>query len=292
MNDILPQITKRIEDMPKVSDTPYRLLRAVSNKDFNVQDVIEIVETDVSLTTRCLKIVNSAAYGLRQQVSSIKQAVILLGSEALVNIALAQAFRNIFTTSMKGYSADKFDFWKHSVRTAIAAKVIAQEKFATVPPDLVYTAGLMHDVGKAIISEFLEKYHSDLILKLEDKKNYGFLEIERDLLGTDHTLVGEAMAQKWRFPEALQYAIRYHHDPNKCKPEFQLLAGIIHVGDLLAMMGGTGTGIDSLHYTLDKIFEKKLELSKEDLDRMVFEIDLKFIKIQNKMNRVIGEPND
>ncbi len=196
MKNILTEITGRIDEMPRVSNTPYQLMKIVSRENFEIRELISVVESDVSLTAQCLRIINSAAYNLSRQINSIKQAVVLLGSRSLVDIAMSLAFKDIFTTSMNGYLAEKENFWEHSVRSALAARVLAKRLHHPVNPDLAYTAGLLHDIGKAVISEFLEKHHQELSEKVGGKFMGDFLNIEQDILETDHTIVGEAMARK------------------------------------------------------------------------------------------------
>lgn len=289
MNDILSQITSRVEEMPRVSETPYRLLKVLAQKDYSIDEVIQIVEADVSLTAQCLKMVNSAAYALLRQVNSIKQAVVLLGSQTLVRIALAHAFKSIFMTSMKGYSANPHDFWEHSVRTAIMARVISQKTKLKIPPDFAYTAGLLHDIGKAIISEFFDKYYSELVEEMDRKESGDFLEIEHSILGTDHTLVGEAMARKWGLSDDLQAVIRYHHHLSECPKEYSALTGLVHVADILTMMSGSGTGVDTLAYSLDKSFAENISLDRKMISELVFEADMEYLKIKNRLNIFVGD---
>ncbi len=289
MNDILEQITRKIDEMPRVSEAPYRLLKVVSKQDYAIGEVLDIVETDISLTTQCLQMVNSAAFSLPNKVSSIRQAIVLLGSNAIVQIALAQVFKSIFATSMRGYNAQPNDFWEHSIRTALASRIIAQNHLKGIPPDMAYTAGLLHDIGKAIISEFLERSNEELTGKLRDSEMSDFLDIERELLGTDHTQVGEAMARKWKFPEALVAVNRHHHHIVNCPEEFIVLTGVVHIADLLSMMGGNGTGLDSLAYGIDHHVKNYIKFDRTILAEVMLEIDMEFINIKNKFNIFSGD---
>lgn len=292
MSDILTQIVKRIDDMPKVSDAPLRLLRAISGEEFGAREIVQIVESDITLTAKCLRIVNSAAYSLPRKISSIQQAVVLLGAQIIVNIALAEAFKSVFNAPLKGYISDPEEFWKHSTRCALGAKIIARELRRDVHPDLAYTAGLLHDIGKAIISEFLEEYQQDLMVEMNQTEDKDFLAIEQKLLGTDHTRVGAKMAEKWKFPEVLIQSIRYHHHLGEAKKEHLPLVAIVHVADLLAMMSGHGTGMDSLAYAIDPRATALLNITEERLPKIIFEIDVEYLSIQNRLNNMGGNKNE
>ena len=289
MKDFLQQITERISEMPRVSDTPYKLLRATANEKYQINDVVSIVESDVSLTSQCLQMVNSAAFGISKQISSIQRAVILLGSSTITKIAMGLAFKNVFTSPMDGYGADKYDFWEHSMRTALAARIIAKELKLSVPEDLAYTAGLLHDIGKAIISEYLGKYEGNISAKFDEIPGEDFLAIETDILGTDHTLVGEAMAKKWQFPEALIQVIRYHHHPCLEKGMECDLVATIHIADIMAMLGGKGTGVDTLAYSIDPNISKKYNMDRNFILKLMFEVDMDFINTKNKYNIFAGD---
>ncbi|MFZ0389700.1 MAG: HDOD domain-containing protein [Calditrichia bacterium] len=284
MNDQLREITRRVENMPVVSETPYRLLQLVERDDYAIAEIIKIVETDVSLTTRCLTVVNSAAFGLPRTINSIRQAVVFLGSRMLVKLAMTQAFKSFFQISMVGYGAKPGEFWEHSVRTAVGARLVAQELIPDVAPDLAYTAGLLHDMGKAVISEFLEKHQQHLLTEMQRQESGDFLEIERRVLGTDHTRVGEAMAEKWRLPESLQMVIRYHHHPSLVSNGFGGLIQAAHLADLLAMIGGAGTGLDTLAYQFDEKLKQKLKLDRQILADLVYKSDMEFLTLRKKFD--------
>ena len=290
MSDLYKQILERVDHMPQVSTSSMNLLQALSRQDFQVQQIIDIVESDISLTTRCLQVVNSAAYGLRNTVETIKQAVIFLGSQTLVSIALAQSFAGTFSTSLKGYGIEGLALWNHSIRTALASRVITKSLVRDISPDLAYTAGLMHDMGKAVITEFLEKHQQDLFNKLvEIKPGKDFLKLENELLGTDHAHVGLAMAKRWNFPMPLIQAIAWHHTVENARPEFRALVGVVHLADLIAMMGGGGTGVDTLAYHLDPFVEREFSLDRKALQQLIYKIDMEFLAVKDKLNSLIGK---
>lgn len=290
MKNIEEQITQQVNNMPKVSEAPYRLLRAMSDENYQTDDIIKIVESDVTLTTQCLKVVNSAAFGLRNKISSIKQAVVLLGGSTIVSIALSQTFSSLFSSPLQGYISEKEEFWSHSNRCALGAKILAKKLVHTVNADLAYTAGLLHDLGKAIISDYLEKFHDDLLQELKIDHHTEFLKMEQRYLGTDHTIVGEKIARKWQFPDPLVFSIRYHHEVEKAPREYQTLVSMIHVSDIMAMMSGMGTGVDSLVYSLDPIALKLLNIQDEtQVENILMEIDMEYLSIQKRLNSAITE---
>jgi putative nucleotidyltransferase with HDIG domain len=282
MTQILSKIMDYIDNMPIISTHSVELLSKLSD-DFEINEIVKIIEMDVALSVRCLQTVNSAAFGLRKEVSSIKQALVLLGSSTIIKIALLQGFGKILSKKLTGYDAEKKALWSHSIKTGIASRILSDKYLKICQPDLAYTAGLLHDIGKVVTSDFLSLVNEDLNKTLLNNQSKNFLDIEASLLDINHTEVGELMAKEWNFPEVLLNVIRFHHTPHLAKKEFINIVSIVHLGDILAMMGGAGTGSDSMSYDFDKEVYENLNINKIDLNSLIFDIDEEYLKEAAKL---------
>lgn len=267
------EIIKAIENTPKMSASATELLGLTSDPNHNFCDVVAIVRNDSILTARVLKMVNSAAFSLLQEVTSIDRAVSFMGEKMLVSVAIEVATSHLFDKKLEGYGGGRGDLWRHDLRTAIAAEEITKLAGTGFSKDLAFTGGILHDIGKSIISDFLKNTAEGALLQIEEGSYADYLDAEQKLLNTDHTLVGETLAMDWKLPEPLRQVIRYHHQPAESSEVHRALVYAVHLGDLLAMMGGCGTGADNMHYTLDERYKDYLNLSQDDMELVMLNVD-------------------
>lgn len=265
----LQEIVRKIKRVPLLSQTAMQLLSVVGDRNHTIADVVRVVERDPGLTASLLRIVNSAAFALPQPVSTLERAVPLLGDKIIAGIALSQSAGEVYGDPMEGYGGVPGALWSHSILTAAASRELAGFARTGVDPGLAYVAGLLHDIGKSVISEFLKDSVDDIVLALDQHETADYLEAEREALGTCHGEVGQVLAKHWKLPEPLPTVIRHHHQPAKAPEEHRGLCYLVHLGDFVAMMAGRGTGADTLQYVLDQGYEQYIVLSTTDLERVM-----------------------
>jgi len=279
MKSILQEITDEVRNMPPVSQNTIRILGIVASNDYNVREIAELIGTDVSLSTRCLRMVNSAVFGLRSPVTTVERAVVLLGNKELLGMAVHSGFDGVYSAPLEGYSGESGMLWEHSLRTAVASRTVAETAGWREVADTAYTAGLLHDMGKVIITHYLAGQPGDFLERYGVGEETDFVAVETRILETDHAEVGSMMAERWGLPDPLKAAVRFHHVPGRAPEKFRRLCILVHVGDILAMLEGFGTGCDTLAYRMDPEVEKHLDLKGSDLERMLVEIDSEFERI-------------
>jgi len=273
------EVIKAIKKIPLLSTSAAKLLEITSNSDFDMDELIDVVKCDSALTARVLKVVNSAAFGLVNQISSIDRAISYLGTRTIVTVALEETAGPLFEKKLDGYESQRGDLWRHDLRSAIAAREVARRSKGDLPPDMAFTAGLLHDIGKAVLSDFLHGTCQDVLEEIEQHKISNYLQGEQDRLGIDHTEAGYELAQLWQLPEALKVSILHHHQPAEAPEEFRPLVFAVHLGDIITMMGGCGTGADSLQYQLDKNYVDYFDLAKDDLYLIMLTVEEEFAKL-------------
>lgn len=272
------EILRAVKEIRPLSQSAVKLLQLSGNPNHTADEVIRIVMLDSVLTAHILRVANSAAFSFPVEIASIQRAIPLLGEKMITGIALGISASHIYQTDLKGYDGAKGSLWWHSLRTAISSRELAPFCREELSSDLAYTAGLLHDIGKSIISFYLEQRHSELLQRLEAPESRNYLACERELLGTDHAEVGEALAARWKLPSALKAVIAKHHDPAHAPAEFMALTYTVHLGDLLSMMGGTGTGTDSLRYELDGRYKDYVKISIKDVERIALQCEDEYDK--------------
>ncbi len=227
-------------------------LRKLNDRDSSASDVALSLSRDEGLVIRTLKLANSAAYGMSRNISSVTEAIAMLGYKNISNIVLSASVYSIMDKSLQGYALDRGQLWKHSLTVAYAARYIAQ-RFGKSIPEEAYVGGLLHDLGKVVLNDYV-RFGYGIIVKMVEEKQIPFIEAETQVLGFDHAQVGTLLVEKWGLPEAYGYAVAYHHAPNSVPPEkqetFQPIVDVVHIANTLCLMLGVGIGADGLQNPL------------------------------------------
>ncbi|MDI9371062.1 MAG: HDOD domain-containing protein [Synergistaceae bacterium] len=264
-NRILGKI-KEIRSFPQfVVET----MRKLNDPDSSAQDVAASLSRDEGLVIRTLKLANSAAYGISRDISSITEAIALLGYKNISSIVLAASVYSVMDKPLAGYALDRGVLWRHSLSVAYSARYISQLTRRSLPEE-AYVGGLLHDVGKVVLNDYV-RFGYGIITKMVEEQQMPFLEAEVQVLGFDHALVGSMLVEKWGLPEAFKYAVAYHHAPNDLdEPEYQDLVDVVHLANSLCLMLGVGIGADGLQSYL---FPESLErLGIEDYETLMSDL--------------------
>ena len=220
----------RVEELPTLPSVALEIFELASSPATSAAQLGEVIKNDPSLTIKLLQIVNSAFYGNVQEVETTRQAVVLLGTDEITDIAFGLAAAKVFDGKTLGGMIDPQALWRHSICTGL----IAQDLYRKTPDSenlSVFTAGLLHDVGKIfLIDHFQDPYkqiHSDLV-----KGDFPLFELEQEKFGINHALIGKNLSSSWNLPESLVQAIAFHHQPYAA-PDHAQLAALIGLADFL-----------------------------------------------------------
>ncbi|THB71053.1 MAG: HDOD domain-containing protein [Desulfovibrio sp.] len=270
------EILEKARLVPMLSQSALALMKLVESGDHSIQDIVRIVEHDPALTANVLKVVNAPAFGLGQSVTSLARAVSFIGDKLVVGIAIGSCSPTVFHSDLEGYESLAGELWLHSLRTAIASRELTKYARTEISPELAFTAGILHDIGKSLISDYLKDKTPELLDALTNNTAEDFLGAERDAVGVDHCQVGTALAEHWNLPDELTAPIHFHHDPAQADISLRAITYAVHLGDILAMMGGSSTGADGLAYTLDSGFEEYFTLEPQDIYQLLLTVSLEF----------------
>ncbi len=251
--------------MPAMSSTIIKLGRLINDPDAEMEDIVQALQLDVGITANVLKLANSAAIGIPRQVSSVQEAVVRIGLKQLYQIALSSSLKPMVDKPLSGYDLEEGFFWRHSIAVAITAEKLGASFGKKVARD-AFTAGILHNVGKQVISDYIRK-NNESFREMDDSEQT-FDSMEREVLGIDHAELGASVLEKWQFPLPLVNAARYHHQPDHA-PEDQQLVDLVHVADAISSSGGLGIGSDSLQYELSPNAVERLNLVDEQMDEVL-----------------------
>lgn len=258
----LDALVSQIDKLPNLFNVGVLVLKKIDDPKTQAKDLAKIISIDQALTSQILKVCNSAQYGFSRKISNLQEAITKLGFKTLKSIVFVSISHGVLRREVSGYALEKDALWINSITTAFYAKKIAQlAKYKD--PDTAFTAGLLKDMGKVIISQHVMESHKDLLEKVE-KQQITFYDAEIEVLGFSHAEIGARVAENWNFPEELVDSIRYHHKPTEYggdNNEIKKLVYIVHLADIMTILAGSGIGSDGMMYTLDMSTFEVLNLS-------------------------------
>ncbi len=263
----LEDIVGEIGDLPTLPSVITQITSMTSNPQTNAADIGKLIGNDPSLSSKILKLINSAYYGFPRKIQSVTKAIVLLGFNKVKNIALSasvlDAFKDKNSQSIPNF--DFYQFWEHSVSVGICAEVVAKHTRAQLTDD-AFIGGLLHDVGKVIIAIFLEE-GADIFANAEATKRT-FSQAALEKIEIDEAKVGALLAEHWNFPENLVRSIRYSIHPDKTR-QFRDVVGCIHLGKVLASsLGFPATGDHAMPVVSRQVWEE-LELEESKIEVML-----------------------
>jgi len=214
MKQIVDKVKDSIDRMPTLSPVIHKINEVANNVKSSAQELTDVIQLDPVLTAKVIRMVNSAYFGLSQEIKSLKQAVVMLGINTIKNVALSSAM--LGKLALKGNTAlDEQGFWKHSLGVAVASKMLARGRgIDDNQVEEYFIAGLIHDIGKVLINNFFPEQMNAIMERLGDEANADdILTVEKKVLGLTHEEIGIAIGKKWRFSNSLLYAVGRHHQP-------------------------------------------------------------------------------
>lgn len=244
----IDEILKTVKDIPPLPAVVPRVMSIINDPNCSVAQLAEVLGADQGIASKLLRLSNSAFYGFSRHIGTIQDAVVLLGFKTIKGLIYALSLYSSFSRDVKGYNLRKGELWRHSLAAAFIARNIS-ERAKAGNPEQAFVAGLMHDIGKTILGEFLENNSAE-VLRLVEEEDLQFVNAEKVVLGVSHAEVGARLCEKWNLPEEHVEAVRHHHSPSSVDSSNPLIP-IVHLADGVCLMMGIGIGLDGMSYTFD-----------------------------------------
>ena len=227
-------IAERVETLPLLPGVVTRLLSLDPDSEKYFDDLVNIASSEPSFAVRVLRCANSAASAPGQPITSLTQAANRIGAARCGQLALAVAVARVFVPRTR----EQRELWAHSLRVASLSRLIAASSGArTDICEAAYTAGLVHDIGRFAMFERVTN-DFDRVAESEWETPQALLEVEEELLGYDHTRVGQLICERWGLPAPLVEIVRHHHRPakNSERPDYRTLSiDTIQLADCIAI---------------------------------------------------------
>ncbi|MGD2186898.1 MAG: HDOD domain-containing protein [Desulfobacterales bacterium] len=269
------EINRSIKGLQPIPQVALKVLRIINEELYEIQNVTEEIRKDQVISARTLQLCNSVMFASQKKIDSLDHALVMLGHRLLLKFVISASLNNFFSQAGQGYSLCKGGIYHHAVGTAIIAEKLA-DLTGKAEPSLAYTAGLLHDIGKVVLDQFINSGFSLFYRQLnEEGKN--FSEVEKQVLGTDHTEVGADLAQNWFFPQSLVETIRFHHKPENASEHYELVH-IVYLADLLMSRFNAGLELERLDTGNLAARLETIGLSISEFPKLVDHIPLKVLE--------------
>ena len=240
---VVDSAIKGISHIATLPEITLRIIELVEDPSSTAQDLHKVIANDPALCSRILKVVNSAFYGLPRQIGSINRAIVLLGLNAVKNIAIAASLTKLFRGGELCPRFSARELWIHSMASAAGSKLICDQLKLGLP-DEAFLAGLIHDIGIMVEMQAAR----DKLLRVFDEMKFdadgtpltNMCEIEQQVLGADHCAFGTGLCEAWKVPKSFSHVAGYHHDPMALPSGTRMLACVVHAADCLTAQLGMG----------------------------------------------------
>lgn len=263
----LRTIVNGIAKLKPASQVLNKIVAITQDPESSMKDLSHIVSYDAAVTANILRKANSSYYGRSGQFESVHQAIVFLGMDEVVDLALmASSADNMKQHGQKGYDLKPGELWRYSVISALVARDLAAEK-KIEDKHLVFTAAMLKDIGKVILEQYVSESLEQINLLVKSKQ-YSFREAEKEVLGIDHAELGGLVAKVWQFSPKMIDIIANHHKPDEAKlAPFE--TAVVYIADVVCMMMGIAVGCDGLTYRFHRDVVENLALSEKDFQHLM-----------------------
>jgi putative nucleotidyltransferase with HDIG domain len=242
--------------------TGAKMLKMLQDPETSIDAIEDVLRHDPGLTGNVLKLANSAYFGIPSKVSSVRQAVLLLGLRKLIQLVVASCVSAVMDKPVPGYNLPPGDLWRHSIAVSIAAEALVKAK-KNIDAEDIFTPALLHDIGKLILGHFVKDELED-IEKIAGR-GVPYVVAENMVLGTDHAEVGAQVLTQWCFPRDVIEAVRWHHDPD-FPEQAKVPVDIVYLSNLLCQINGKGGEDDGAVYDLSPTVIERLGIDVSHFD--------------------------
>nr|MBF0220995.1 HDOD domain-containing protein [Desulfobulbaceae bacterium] len=265
------QIQNAIITAKPIPQITLQLIRLLHKDYYKLSEITDILGHEQLLTAKVISYCNTVHISSKIKIDTLERAVLILGELHLLELLISTSLKTFFDQMAGGYSLVRGGLFKHAIAVALLAQVIA-DKTQQVDPQTAYTAGLLHDIGKVVLDQYVALSMSDFYnTDAETKK--GLLHTEQTIFRTDHQQIGKKLAVRWNIPENLSEVIASHHYPENAKVDSELLY-VVNIADIVASWFMAGVELESLCSTVG--FEKKLShlnLKVTDLNDIISQVE-------------------
>jgi len=270
MKEKIEEILKDPSKLPAMSHVVIRVMELLRDPAVSINQLATEISNDPTITASIIKLSNSAYYRASKPIRTVQEALMTLGIQTVKEMILVSASKAVLHKDLKGYSLDAEEVWVHSLIVGLLSSKIVEHKKIDLPKDLAFTSGLLHDIGKVILTQFFPYHILDIRNELKNMTTT-FTELEKKYFGYDHQEVGVQVLSAWNFPAELIEVVGHHHNPQNAK-KFPLLASVVHIANTIAIISGIGIDIGGINHELSSFALQKTGINDSDLEMYYMQI--------------------
>lgn len=271
LDRIVQSAIQEISHIATLPEVTMKIIALVEDPDSTAQDLNKVISNDPALGARILKVVNSAFYGLPGQIGSINRAIVLLGLNAVKNIAIAASLAKLFRGGRIAPNFDARELWTHAIASATATRLLA-DRAGLGLPDEAFLAGLIHNIGILVEIQARRPKFVEALDKMDKTPGLTLRQAETDALGAHHEQFGMALCKVWKFPQSFAYVTGFHHHPMDLPEKNRTLTALVHIADILTTKGEFGWKRGTEHADADLKLLESLKLTPQHLEQVLAEM--------------------
>ncbi len=252
----------KIKDIPALPLVMNRVLEVVMDERSSAQDLAREISRDPALTGKLLKIVNSAFYGFYRQISSVEQAVVILGYREIRSIAITVSVFDLFGPKRSATPLNRMRLWEHCLAVGTLAEIL-REQYCRAE-EAAFVAGLLHDIGIIILDEYFASEWGPALARAEETPERPLIEWETESLGMTHAEAGYYLSERWNLPWAISQAILNHHRI-PAEDSASVLDSMIYLSNALVKQQGIGFSGDPYPWPVNREALASIGMRQEDL---------------------------
>lgn len=273
----ISNITEKIKNIPSLPEIITKSIEIMQDKNTSANDLSKVISNDIGLTARVLKLVNSAYYGFPKQISTIQQAISILGFTTIKGVILSASIFKMFSDKNNQMFNYK-DFWKHSLLVATGTRKLSKYLENNLKND-IFAAAFLHDIGKIIFAQYDRQNYSQ-VCKFENLTDKEYMKKEEEVCGLNHCEIANIVAYSWNLPEIFCDIITYHHYPQNSF-KFEKECTIVFLSDLIVksvmsnenltndnipldLLENLGISVDNMYSVHDELEELSLDINNID----------------------------
>jgi len=286
-----PSIKAMVQAVPRSLGSYGPVLKeieeALASPQCNLNSIGDAIQKDPDLTARLLRLANSPFFGFANRLSTVTEAVSLLGIQQIQDMIVASSVLDQFK-GVPDTLVNKDSFWRHSLAVGIAARLLAMER-RLPKPDKFFVAGLLHDVGRLVLLSQAAEW-AQKVFELYQAEKILLRDAEKKVLGYDHQQIAAELLQSWSYPTALVQAVEFHHAPSQSVAKLD--SSVVHIADHLVNAMGIGSSGEQFIAPLDEKAWTLLGLNPDTLARIIEAVDEQILAVEEAFlkRQVGGQP--